>query len=136
MISRTILPLVSLLLLGAILAGGALAGTSWICSITEAVGVEEDGTVGVPDLGDLEQPTFFRVDAGTKKVTLLAPVSRAGEVTKIDVVHEEEGLWLFVGVEANRSWSMVIEDNGHLTLSITGDGATWSIFGSAMKEEK
>jgi len=134
MISRITLSLVSLLLLGAILAGGAFAGTSWICSITEAVGVEEDGTIGVPDLGDLEQPTFIRVDAEAKEVTLMAPASRKGEVTKIDVVYQGEGLWLFTGIEANRAWSMVIEDTGQMTISITGQGATWSIFGSAMKE--
>ena len=134
MFSRTILSLVSLLLLGAVLAGGAFAGTSWICSITEAVGVEEDGTIGVPDLGDLEQPTFIRVDAEAKEVTLMAPASRKGEVTKIDVVYQGEGLWLFTGIEANRAWSMVIEDTGQMTISITGQGATWSIFGSAMKE--
>lgn len=136
MSSRTIISLVSLLLLGAVLAGGAVAGTSWICSITEAVGVEEDGTVGMPDLGDLETPTFLRVDAEAKKVTLMAPASRKGEVTKIDVAYQSEGLWLFTGVEANRAWSMVIEDTGQMTISITGQGATWSIFGSAMKEEK
>ena len=134
MLSRTISSLFALILLGAILAGGAAAGTSWICSLTESVGVNEDGTVGVPDLGDLESPTFLRVDAEAKKVTLLAPASRKGEVTKIDLVKQEGNLWLFTGIEANRAWSMVIEDNGHLTLSITGDGATWSVFGNAMKE--
>ena len=59
----------------------------WLCSVASAVAVDEDGTVGPPDLGDRERPTFFRVDAEKKTLTLLAPQSRRGEVTKLDTVH-------------------------------------------------
>ena len=53
--------------------GYAWAGYIWLCSITSAVAVDEDGTVGPPDLGDKERPTFFRLDAAKKELTLLAP---------------------------------------------------------------
>jgi hypothetical protein len=124
-------------LIGLTLFAGAGAGTGpvWVCSIKEAVEIDEDGTIGPPDLGGLDRPTFMRVDAGTMEVTLLAPESRRGEVTKIDAVHQSRGLWVFSGVEEGRAWSMVVAATGHMTLSVTGDGATWAVFGNALREE-
>jgi len=116
-------------------AGQALAGNSWLCSITYAVGCDEDGTIGDPYLGGLETPTFLRVDADKKKVTLLAPESRQGEVTKIDAVFQDEDLWVFSGVEEGRAWSLVISGGGYMTMSVTMDGATWSVFGNALSED-
>jgi len=77
--------------------GDAWAGDIWLCSITSAVAVDEDGTVGPPDLGDKERPTFFRLDAAKKELTLLAPESRRGEVTKLEAVHQSEGVSVFSG---------------------------------------
>ena len=54
-------------------AGNGWAGDTWLCSVTSAGAVDEDGTVGPPDLGDKERPTFFRLDAAKKELTLLAP---------------------------------------------------------------
>ena len=62
-VTLTALPLVS----------SALAGNSWICAINEAVAVDEDGTIGPPEMDGLAAPTFLRVDADRKKITLLAP---------------------------------------------------------------
>jgi hypothetical protein len=123
------------LLLGAVPGSSAIAGPSWICAITDAVECNEDGTIGPPDLGGLARPTFLRVDVDRKEVTLLAPPERSGEITKIDLLLDGEGIWVFSGVEAGRAWSMVISEGGHMTLSVTGDGATWSVFGSAMLEQ-
>jgi hypothetical protein len=64
--------------------GDAWAGQSWLCSIASAVAVDEDGTIGPPELGDRERPTFFRVDAENKELKLLGPDSRRGEVTKLE----------------------------------------------------
>jgi len=122
------------LLLGVGLCGSAIAGPTWLCSIADAVAVDEDGTIGAPDLGGLERPTFLRVDTDKKQITLLAPESRRGEVTKINAVHEGQGHWLFSGVEEGRAWSLVISEKGHVTLSVTSDGATWSVFGHALPE--
>lgn len=124
-VTLTALPLVS----------SALAGNSWICAINEAVAVDEDGTIGPPEMDGLAAPTFLRVDADRKKITLLAPAERSGEVTKIDSVHQGEGVWVFSGVERERAWSLVIADAGYMTLSVTMDGAVWSVFGSALPEE-
>lgn len=113
---------------------GVFAGQTWLCAIASAVAADEDGTVGPPDLGGLERPTFFRVDADKKEVTLLAPESRRGEVTKIESVREVKGLWVFSGVEDERAFSLIITPTGHMTLSISTDGVVWSVFGSALPE--
>lgn len=106
----------------------------WLCSVASAVAVDEDGTVGPPDLGERERPTFFRVDAEKKTLTLLAPESRKGEVTKLEMVREVEGSHIFSGVESGRSVSLIITPEGRMTLSIVTDGAVWSVFGHALSE--
>jgi hypothetical protein len=123
------------LVLGLSLTSSLSAGPVWLCSIVDGVSVESDGTTGPIVLGDLEPPTFLRVDSDGKEVTLLAPESRRGEVTVIDAVHRGEGCWIMTGLEHDRAWSLMISDKGHMTLSVTSDGATWSVFGNAMRED-
>ena len=112
----------------------AQACPTWLCSVASAVAVDEDGTTGPPDLGERERPTFFRIDAGTKELTLLGPDSRRGEVTKLDSVVETEGAHVFSGVENGRVVSVIITDSGRMTLSIINDGVVWSVFGHALPE--
>jgi len=119
-----------------LLIGSAWAEQTWICAVTSAVAVDEDGTVGPPDVGDKERPTFFRVDTAKKELTLLAPKSRRGEVTKLDTVVESEGQWLFSGVEHGRGLNLVITADGHMTLSVVADGVVWSVFGNVLSAEE
>ena len=116
--------------------GDAQAGQAWLCSEGSAVSVDEDGTVGPPDLGDRERPTFFRLDADKKELTLLAPESRRGEVTKLDTVHDVNGQRVFSGVEHGRVVSVIVSTDGRMTLSIISDGVVWSVFGHALPEER
>ena len=124
----------------AILAAGlacctnASADHTWLCSVGSAVAVDEDGTVGPPDTGDRERPTFFRLDLDRKELTLLAPKSRRGEVTKFDAVHASEGQWVFTGVEHGRGVSVIVTPEGRMSLSVVGDGVVWSVFGNALLE--
>jgi hypothetical protein len=115
-------------------SGGLRADDAWICSVSSAVAVDEDGTVGPPDLGERERPTFLRIDPVKKELMLLAPASRRGEVTKLDLVHEAEGGWILSGVEHGRNVSLVITPEGRMTLSVVADGVVWSVFGHALKE--
>ncbi len=121
-------------LLSVAACGDAWAGQAWLCSITSAVAVDEDGTVGPPDLGDRERPTFFRIDAENKELTLLAPDSRRGEVTKLESVRETEGRHVFTGVESGRVISVIITPEGRMTMSVINDGVAWSVFGHALTE--
>ena len=68
-------------------------------------------------------------------MTLLASKSRASEAAKIETVRESKDHWLFSGVEANRAWSLLITSEGRVTLSISTDGAVWSVFGNALAEK-
>ena len=119
-----------------LLVGSAWAEESWICAVTSAVAVDEDGTVGPPDVGDKERPTFFRVDTAKKELTLLAPKSRRGEVTKLDSVREADGQWVLSGVEHGRGLNLVITADGHMTLSVVGDGVVWSVFGHVLTADE
>ena len=128
-----ILSISTLLLVLAV--ASASAGPVWICSNTRAVECGDDGTVDEPDLGGLKPVTFMRVDSTKMEITLLAPPERAGEVTVIDNALKEEGIWVFTGIENGRAWSMVISDEGYMTLSVTYDGVTWSVFGHSVVED-
>ena len=112
----------------------ARAGQTWLCSVASAVAVDEDGTVGPPDLGDRERPTFFRLDADKRELTLLAPESRRGEVTKLEAVREVDGQRVFSGVENGRVINIILAGDGRMTLSVIHDGVVWSVFGHALAE--
>ena len=133
---RTMRMVAMTLVASGLLVGSAWAEQTWICAVTSAVAVDEDGTVGPPDVGDKERPTFFRVDTGKKELTLLAPKSRRGEVTKLDTVVESEGQWLLSGVEHGRGLNLLITADGHMTLSVVGDGVVWSVFGHVLSAEE
>jgi hypothetical protein len=126
--------MVALAVVVSVTGGGLRAGDAWICSVSSAVAVDEDGTVGPPDLGERERPTFLRIDPVKKELTLLAPASRRGEVTTLDLVHEVEGSWILSGVEHGRNVSIVITAEGRMTLSVVADGVVWSVFGHALPE--
>lgn len=123
-----------LLALAVLVPAAAVAGEAWICSVASAVAVDEDGTIGPPELGERERPTFLRVDPVRKELTLLAPASRRGEVTKLDSVREVDGHWVLSGVENGRSVSLVITAEERMTLSVVADGVVWSVFGHALRE--
>lgn len=130
------LGMILLVVAAQVTAGRVLAAEAWICSVAAAVAVDEDGTVGPPELGDRERPTFLRVDPAKKELTLLAPASRRGEVTKLDTVHEADGAWILSGLEHGRSVNMVITAEGRMTLSVVADGVVWSVFGHALREHE
>ena len=136
MMTNTMRTMAMTLVASGLLVGSAWAEQTWICAVTSAVAVDEDGTVGPPDVGDKERPTFFRVDTAKKELTLLAPKSRRGEVTKLDTVVESEGQWLFSGVENGRGLNVVITADGHMTLSVVADGVVWSVFGNVLSAEE
>ena len=117
-----------------VMSGAARAEQTWLCAVSSAVAVDEDGTVGPPDMGDRERPTFFRVDSAKQELTLLAPASRRGEVTKIDLVHEADGHRVFSGIEHGRSLNLIINAEGRMSLSVLGDGVVWSVFGHVLPE--
>ncbi|MGI9177254.1 MAG: hypothetical protein ACR2IT_05295, partial [Pirellulales bacterium] len=133
--TMTIKMLMVTLVANLVMCGSTWAGQTWICSVSSAVAVDEDGTVGPPDLGDRDRPTFLRVDPAKKELTILAPESRRGEVTKLDTVQEAEGNHIFSGMENGRNVSLIITAEGRMTLSVIADGVVWSVFGHALPDD-
>jgi len=132
---RIVTALLVMALVAQVSAGGiARADQTWLCSVVAATAVDEDGTVGPPELGDRERPTFLRVDVAKKELTLLAPLSRKGEVTKLQTAYEKDGVHILSGVENDRSVSLLITPDGRMTLSVVADGVVWSVFGHAIPE--
>ena len=136
MMTNRISTLVRGLLLAVTLCSYGLAGPTWLCSITANAAVGDDGTAGPVDFAGVEPATFLRVDTDGKSITLLAPESRRGETTEIGAIKQGDGIWLITGVEDGRAFSMVISDAGYMTLSITGNGTTWSAFGAVLREDE
>lgn len=127
------------LLLAAGLGGNVFASPTtnvWICAITTGIACYDDGTTGAAGLEGLAQPTFMRIDAGAKQVTLLAPTERRGEVSQLDTVRQIGQTWLLSGVEYGRAWNMIITEDGYMTLSATADGIVWSVFGRVVGEDE
>lgn len=133
---RNTMVIVAVAWIAAAASSSVHAGQAWLCSVASAVAVDEDGTVGPPELGERERPTFFRLDAEKKELTLLAPESRRGEVTKLDSVRELDGQHVFSGLENGRAVSAIVTADGRMTLSIVADGVVWSVFGHALAEER
>ena len=116
--------------------GTALAEPVWICALINAVACNDRGEIGEPDLGRMSRPTFLRVDSAKKLVTILAPNDRRGETSVVDTLVKHEVGWLLTGTEDGKAWTMMInEEEGHMTLSITGDGEVWSVFGHIIPED-
>ena len=132
--SRTMTAMVVAASLVTLAGASARAGQTWLCSVASAVAVDEDGTVGPPDLGDRERPTFFRLDADKRELTMLAPESRRGEVTKLEAVREVDGQRVFSGVENGRVINIILAGDGRMSLSVIHDGVVWSVFGHALAE--
>jgi hypothetical protein len=126
----------AVLLLGGWMTGTAFAGPVWVCAITSATATHDDGSTGAPDLGGLARPSFLRVDVDAKQVMILAPAERRGEVSTLETARQVGKGWLLTGVENGRAWTLMITEDGHMTLTATGDGIVWSIFGHAIPIEK
>jgi hypothetical protein len=76
------------------------------------------------------------VDATEKALTLLAPESRRGEVTKLEMLHEADGTHVLSGVEHGRNVSLIITGEGRMTLSVVADDVVLSVFGHAIAEDE
>jgi hypothetical protein len=114
------------------LAAHAQTPPVWIASLQSATSIGDDGIIAPPDLGSVERPTFLRIDPEAKTVTLLSPASRRGEVSTIDSIQRGEDGWILQGLEKGRVWTILISDNGHLSMSAVTDGEIWAVFGNAL----
>ena len=106
------------------------AEDSIICTLTRANDcAPEEGCIQV-SMDDMALPRFVRIDLKSKTITSLdKAIARNTEIATIDRL---EGMTVMHGTEL-RGWSMALgEVSGNLTLSASGDGEGFVVFGVCM----
>ena len=79
---------------------------------------------------EIDMPTFVVVDLKTKQL-LTTKASRENRSTAVATVARENGRIYLQGIERGRAYSFVInEETGHLTVAVSRDGLSVSVFGA------
>lgn len=102
-----------------------------ICALTKAYECDINQECSERSLAEMELPRFVRIDFEKSSIISLDKnVKRAG--TEIGRVEKLEGITVLQGVE-QRAWSIALgQESGSLTLSVSGDGHGFIVFGSCM----
>lgn len=100
------------------------------CAFTRAYECTPDEGCREWSLQDMAIPRFIRIDMKAKTITSLdKDVVRESRFSSVERL---EGIMVVHGVE-KRGWSMALgEASGSLTLSASGDGESFVVFGSCM----
>ncbi len=79
---------------------------------------------------EIDMPTFVVVDLKTKQL-LTTKASQENRSTAVATVARENGRIYLQGIERGRAYSFVInEETGHLTVAVSRDGLSVSVFGA------
>jgi len=106
-----------------------------MCSLARAIECASDLSCGAPQF--LRTPaSFIYVDLDAMAVTLLAPEERRGEITRITGMERREGRALLSGIESDRSWSVMILDDGSMTLTIAAEESGFVVFGRCLPADQ
>jgi hypothetical protein len=101
-----------------------------LCSSSRIIACFEEGDCAELIAEEIGVPQFVVIDtkAGTVATT---KASRANRSTPIGKVNRADGLMFFQGIEEGRAFSFVVhEQSGHLTVAVSRDGLSVSVFGS------
>lgn len=101
-----------------------------LCSVSTQMLCVEDGECFPMSVLDLDVPQFIVIDVkkGTIKSTA---ASGDGRENKVANLVRENGRTFLQGIEDNRAFSILIEDDlGRLTGAVARDGITVSVFGA------
>jgi hypothetical protein len=84
---------------------------------------------------ELSMPDFVVIDTKEKSIST-TKASKENRTTPFSNVVRSDGLIYLQGIEAQRSFSFVIEEfSGHLTATIVRDGISVSVFGVCTKTD-
>jgi hypothetical protein len=107
-------------------------GEQYVCSLNRAVECDSDLNCG-PPAPQLPPPTFIHVDLDSNTITLLAPPERRGETTQIRAMERDGERLILNGIEAGRSWSMILSENdGSTTITVNFGDAAYVVFGQCI----
>ncbi len=106
-----------------------------VCSLARAIECASDLACGAPEYLRTP-PSFIYVDFDAMAVTLLAPEDRRGEVSRISGLEQREDRVLFTGIEGDRSWSVMILDDGTLSLTVAAEESGFVVFGQCLPADQ
>lgn len=101
-----------------------------LCSASRIVACFEGGDCAELMAEEIDVPQFVVVDTRAKR---LATTRASGEnrSTPIREISRADGLLFFQGIEQGRAFSFVVHElSGHLTVAVSRDGLSVSVFGS------
>jgi hypothetical protein len=101
-----------------------------ICAATQVQICIEDDTCYSATAFELDMPDFVVIDI-SKKTISTTKASNQNRSTKFSSVTKEDGLIYLQGMEGGRAFSFVIhEASGRMTVAISRDGLSVSVFGA------
>jgi hypothetical protein len=106
------------------------AEDTFTCALTRAYECSPDEGCKAWSMDEMALPGFVRIDLKGKTITSLD--KGISQSTKIAAIDRLEGLVVLHGTEL-RGWSIALgTDSGDLTLSASGDGEGFIVFGKCM----
>jgi hypothetical protein len=117
-------------LLGAVAVADDLRGVDrLLCATAEVIAcVEQDDCYTIP-ASDLDVPEFVVVDVKGKTLST-TKASKQSRSTPIASLMRTDGSIFLQGIEGGRAFSFVIdEETGHVTVAVSRDGLTVTVFG-------
>lgn len=115
--------------------GRPQAEEPYVCALTSAIECPSDLACAAPEFLR-PPPSFLHIDLDQKAVTLLAPEERRGEVTPILGLEQLEDRVLMSGIEADRSWSAVLLDDGTMSLTVAAEESGFVVFAQCIPESQ
>ena len=101
-----------------------------VCAATQVQICIEDDTCYSATAFELDMPDFVVIDI-SKKTISTTKASNQNRSTKFSSVTKEDGLIYLQGMEGGRAFSFVIhEASGRMTVAISRDGLSVSVFGA------
>ena len=100
----------------------------WLCAPIQEIECEQTGECKTNATESLNLPPFIKIDLVAKKASGV----NAGqeEVAAIQRIERVDGRLILQGAQNGRGWSTVIvEETGRMTLSVSGDDTAWLAFG-------
>jgi hypothetical protein len=108
------------------------AEETFTCALTRAYDCFPDEGCKEWSMDDMALPRFVRIDLKDRTITSLDKT--AAQTTKIAAVDRLEDLVVLHGTEL-RGWSIALGvESGDLTLSASGDGEGFIVFGKCMNK--
>lgn len=95
-----------------------------ICATVEAVAcsANDDCEAGTPD--ELGAPGFMRIDFAAKTI------AGTKHTTKINVINKSPEQILMQGTELGYGWTMILDPQGKMTVTMAGSTDAFVLFGS------